>query len=101
MNQNNRTDKRVSWQKKCILVTHFGMIGAQTVDISKLGLGIKTDRTLPLKFINGCELGVFIPNQKLSQTKLMWTKKDFKNTTRLGLKFQRPFPDSKHKYFTP
>jgi hypothetical protein len=40
-----------------------------------------------LSFKNGCELDVFIPNQKLSQAKLIWTKKDFNNTARLGLEF--------------
>jgi hypothetical protein len=47
-----------------------------------MGLGVKTDRTLPFK--NGCELGVFIPSMdNPSQAKLMWTKKDFNNTARL------------------
>ena len=87
MNQNNRTEKRRHLQKECILDNEFGLIEAQTIDISKTGLGVKIDGTFPLKFKNGgCELGVFIPNKKLSQAKLMWIKKDFNNTTRLGLK---------------
>ena len=86
MNQNNRVDKRLPLQKECILVNQFGLLETQTVDISKMGLGVKTDRTLP--FISGCELGVFIPSMdNPPQAKLMWTKKDFNNTTRLGLKF--------------
>jgi len=85
MNQNNRADKRLPWQKECILVNPFGLIKAETVDISKNGIGVKASKTLPFK--NGCELDVFIPKQKLSQAKLMWTKKNFINTIRLGLKF--------------
>jgi hypothetical protein len=95
---NNRTDKRLPLQKECILGNQFGLIETQTVDMSKMGLGVKADRTLPFK--NGCELTIFISGMNLPQAKLMWTKKDFNNTTRLGLKFQLPFPDIKHKYFT-
>ncbi len=86
MNQNNRTDKRKPWQKECLLVNEFGLIETQTVDRSKMGLGVKTDRKLPFK--KGCELAVVIPSMdKSSLAELMWTKKDFNNTTRLGLKF--------------
>jgi len=87
MNQKDRTDKRLPWQKKCLLVNELGLIEAQTVDKSKMGLGIKTDRTLPLKITNGGGLTVFISGMKLPQAELMWEKKDFNNTTRLGLKF--------------
>ncbi len=55
-----------------------------------------TDSTLPLK--NGCELGVLIERMELPQAKLMWTQMN--DTTILGLKFNLPFPDFKHKYFT-
>ena len=85
MNRNNRTDKRIPLRKKCILGNRFGLIETQTVDVSKMGLGVKTDRTLPFK--NDCELTVFILSMKLPQAKLMWTKKDFNNATKLGLKF--------------
>jgi hypothetical protein len=85
MNQNNRTFKRKPWQKECLLVNEFGLIETQTVDRSKMGLGLKIDSTSPFK--NGSELGVFIPGMNLPQGKLVWTKKDFNNTTRLGLKF--------------
>ncbi len=86
MNQNNRTDKRLTLQKKCILVNQFGLLETQTIDISKMGLGVKTDSTLPFK--NGCELTVFLPSlDNFPPAKLMWTKKDFNNTTVLGLKF--------------
>ncbi len=98
MEQNNRTEERRPLQKECVLVNEFGLIEAQTVDISRRGLSVKTDSTLPFK--NGCELGVLIQRMELPQAKLMWTKNDFNNTTRLGLKFQLPFPDFKHKYFT-
>ncbi len=85
---NNRTKERLPLQKKCTLVNSFGFIETQTIDISKIGLGVKTDRTLPLKLKNGCELMVFIQSMdKLYQAELMWTKKDFNNTTRLGLNF--------------
>jgi hypothetical protein len=86
MNQNNRTDKRLPLQKECILANRSGSIETQTIDMSKIGLGVKTDRTLPFK--KGCELAVVIPSMgKSSLAELMWTKKDFNNTTRLGLKF--------------
>ena len=89
MNSNNRTDKRINHRMdipgKCILANHSDSIGTQLVDISIIGLGVKTDRTLPFK--NGCALDVVIPSQKLSQAKLMWAKKGSNNTTRLGLKF--------------
>jgi len=103
MNQNNRTEERRPLQKECIIEciigNQFSWIEAQTVDISRMGLRVKTERTLPFK--NGCELSVLIPSMdNLPQGKLMWTKKGFNKTTRLGLKFQLPFPDFKHKYFT-
>ncbi len=86
MNQNNRVDKRLPLQKECILVNQFGLLETQTVDISKMGLGVKTDRTLPFK--KGCELAVVIPSMgKSSLAELMWTKKDSDNATKLGLKF--------------
>ena len=85
MNQNNRTDKRIPLQKECILGDQFSWIETQTIDVSKNGIGVKTDKTLPFK--NGCELTVFILSMELPQAKLMWTKKDFNNTTKLGLKF--------------
>jgi hypothetical protein len=85
-------------QGKCILSNRSDWIETQTVDISIMGLVVKTDRPLPFK--NGCELGVLIQRMELPQAKLMWTKKDFNNTTRLGLKFQLPFPGFKHKYLT-
>ncbi len=86
MNKNNRTDKRLPLQKKCILLNQFGLLETQTVDISKMGLGVKTDSTLPFK--NGCELTVFLPSlDNFPPAKLMWTKEDFNNTTKLGLKF--------------
>ena len=85
MNQNNRTEDRRSLQKECVLANQFDLIKAETVDISKAGLGVKTDRTF--QFENGCELAVSIPSIGFPKAKLMWTKKDFNNTTRLGLKF--------------
>ena len=87
MSQNNRTDKRILLRKECILVNQFGLIETQTVDMSKMGLGVKTDRILPLKLKNGCDLGVFVQNMDLPQAKLMWIKKDINNATRLGLEF--------------
>jgi len=92
MNQNNRVEERLPSQKKCLLVNELGHIEAQTVDMSKMGLRVKTDSTLPFKFKNGgCELAVFIQSMgDLPQAKIMWVKKDFNNTTRLGLKFLRP-----------
>ena len=72
-------------KEKCILADSSFSIEAQTVDISKMGLGVKTDGTLPFKI--GCELAVFIPRMgKSSRAKLVWTKKDFNNISSLGLK---------------
>jgi hypothetical protein len=56
--------------------------------MSKTGLGVKTDKKLPIKLKNGCELMAFIQSMnKVYHAKLMWTKKDLNNRTRLGLKF--------------
>ena len=85
MNQNNRTEERIPLPKECVLFNQFDLIKAETVDISKIGLEVKTDRTL--QFINGCELAVSIPSMGFSLAKLMWIRKDSNNTTRLGLKF--------------
>ena len=85
MEQNNRTEERRPLQKECILYNRFGFIKTQTVDRSKMGLGVKTNRTLPFK--NGSELTAVIPGVGIfPQAKLMWTKKDFNNAVRLGLK---------------
>ncbi len=86
MNQNNRAEERLPSQQECVLYNRFGFIKLQTVDKSKMGLGVETNRTLPFK--NGEELIVVIPNEGVfPQGKVMWTKKDFNKTTRLGLKF--------------
>ena len=92
MNQNNRAEERLPLQKKCLLVNELGSIEAQIVDMSKMGLRVKTDSTLPFKFKNGgCELAVFIQSMgDLPKAKIMWVKKDFNNRTILGLKFLRP-----------
>ena len=99
MSQNNRTDTRLPLQKECTLGNQSSWVETQTIDISENGIRVTTDRTLPFK--KGCELTVLMPSlDNLPQAKLVWIKKDFNNTTRLGLKFQLPFPDIKHKYFT-
>jgi len=89
MNQNNRADKRINHrtgtQEKCILANCSVSIETKTVDMSIMGLGVKTDITLPFK--NGCELIVFKSGMELPPAILIWTKKAFNNTTRLGLKF--------------
>ena len=85
---NQRTSIRLPWQKECILFNQFGLIKAKTVDISLIGLGVKTDSTLPLKFKNGCKLTAFVSGVEFTQSEIMWTKKNFNNTTTLGLKFQ-------------
>ena len=100
MNQNKRTEERLPLQKECLLVNRSDSLEAQTVDMSKMGLGVKTDRTLPFKI--GSELTVAVPSMgnHTAKAQLIWAKKDSNNMTRLGLKFQLPFPDFKHKYFT-
>ena len=85
MNQNNRTEERRPLQKECILVNQFDLIETQTVDISLMGLGVETDKTLPFEY--DCKLTVFISGKCLPPAKLKWTMKDINNTTRLGLKF--------------
>ncbi len=85
MNQNNRTEKRMPLQKECIAVSRFCFIEMKIVDKSKMGLGLKTDKELPFKI--GCTIDTLISDMELPQAKLVWTKKDFNNITRLGLKF--------------
>ena len=85
MNEKNRIEERLPLQKENILFAQFGLIQAEVVDMSKMGLGVTTDRTMPFK--NGCNLTVFISGIKLPQAKLMWTKNGSNNETRLGLKF--------------
>jgi hypothetical protein len=98
MNQNKRTEERLPLQKECLLVNRSGSIEAQTVNMSKKGITVKIDRILPFKI--GSELTVSFPSMgnHLAKAKLIWTKKDSNNMIRLGLKFQLPFPDFKHKY---
>ena len=84
MEQNNRTEERLPLQNECILYNRFGFIKTQTVDLSKMGLGVVADRTSQFKI--GCELIAVIPGVGIfPQAQLMWTKKD-NNKTRLGLK---------------
>ena len=45
MINNNMTEERLPFQKKCILVSEIGLIEAQTVDM----LGVKTDKILPFR----------------------------------------------------
>lgn len=82
----NRIDERKPFQKECILANQFGLIKTLSIDFSKIGLGVGTNKTVPFK--NGCVLAIFIPSMdKLFQAKLIWTKKDVENNaTRLGLK---------------
>jgi hypothetical protein len=80
-----RINRRIDIQKKCTLANQSDSIEMQTVDISIIGLGVQTDKTLTFK--SGCELDVFFANHNFSHAELMWTKKDLNNTTRLGLKF--------------
>ena len=94
MNQNNRTEERLPFKKGCILANCFGSIKTQIVDMSRMGLKVKTDSTLPFKFISAGEMAVFIPSiSETSLAKLMWAKKDSINTTRLGLKFSTSIID--------
>ncbi len=95
MNQNNRAEERLPSKKKCLLVNEFGLIESQTVDMSRMGLKVKTDSTLPFKFKNGgCELAVFVQSMgDLPQAKLMWLKKGSNNKTKLGLKFSTSIID--------
>jgi len=93
MNQNNRVHKRLPFQNEYILVAQFGLVETQIVDVSKMGLGVKADSTLPLKFKNGCKLTVFFLGMELPQAKLIWAKKDFNNMTRLGLKLSTSIID--------
>ncbi len=80
-----RINPRVGIQEKCILSNQSESIETQTIDISIMGLGVKTDKTLPFK--NGCKLTVLTSDVEFTQVELMWTKKDSNNKTILGLKF--------------
>ena len=72
---------------ECILANQSDSIETQTVDISLMGLGLKTDSTLPFKFKNGCKLTARVSGVEFTQSEIMWTKKNSNNTTTLGLKF--------------
>ena len=90
MNQGSRTngriDQRMAIKIDCILANRSGSIKAQTIDVSVMGLGIVTDSTLPFKM--GDELTARVPilSNYSSMAKVIWTKKNFNNITRLGLK---------------
>ena len=73
-------------KRNCTLANCSGPIEAQMVDISIIGLGVETDSTLPFKI--GDELTVCVPDLRnySSKAKLIYTKKEFNNITRLGLK---------------
>lgn len=88
-----RIDERKPFQKECILASQFASINMLTVDMSKVGLGLGTNKTVPFK--NGCVLAVSIPSMdKFFQAKLIWTKKDVENNaTRLGLKLSASLLD--------
>ena len=74
-------------KKECTLFNQSGRIKAQTVEMSKMGLQVKTDSPLPFNFKNGCKMTISIPGMELPQAELIWTRKGFNNATRLGLKF--------------
>ncbi len=90
MNKNNRSDVRIDQRMgikvDCTLVNHSGSIRAQTINVSIMGLGIETDGTTPFRI--GDELTACVPDLPYfsSKVKLIWTKKNFNNKTRLGLK---------------
>jgi len=73
-------------KRDCTLTNSSGSIEAQIVDISIIGLGVEADSTLPFKI--GDELTVSVPDLRHYSTKakLIYTKKEFNNITRLGLK---------------
>ena len=74
-------------KKECALFNQSGIIKAQTVEMSKMGLQVKTGSTLPFNFKNGCKLTISIPDMELPQAELIWTMKAINNINRLGLKF--------------
>ena len=85
MNQNNRAYKRLPFQQDCLLSNRFGKTKGKTVDVSRMGLGVKTDNTWPFGY-NSCKLTIFIPSKNRTfLTELMWIRK-YLNTLQLGLK---------------
>lgn len=87
---NRRIHARKFFQKECLLSNGFNLLEAQTVDISKMGLCAETNKTMPYK--NGSELSIFIPYlRNFGWGKLVWTKKNSNNTTRLGFKISTNF----------
>ena len=72
---------------KCILSNRSDSFETQIVNMSTIGLGVKTDSTLPFKI--GDELTVRVRDLRnySSKAKLIYTKKEFNNIPRLGLKF--------------
>ena len=85
---NERTTKRLPWQKECILFNQSGLIKTETVDISLKGLGVKTESALPVNFINGCKLTALVSGVEFTETEIIWTNKKSNYTTGIGLKFQ-------------
>jgi len=88
MNQDNRTDKRnrtrLHYSFKGYLFNEFFGIKLKTVDVSKMGLGVLVNGTVP--FENGDKLFVHIKN-RFSPIQVRWTEKVVTyNATRLGLK---------------
>ncbi len=78
-----RTTSRQPFQKECILINHFGSIKAQTVDISKWGMGVLVSGQMPIEKDGILFVDIKSLNYS-SHAEVCWTKKD-NDSTRVGL----------------
>ncbi len=80
-----RTDVRLRFYHECFIQNKFVDIKSQTVDVSKIGVGVLViNGTSPFK--KGDKVLVNC-RQRFSLAQVRWTKRDVNNnTTRMGLK---------------
>ena len=83
---NKRMERRQPFHQECFLSNGFGKIQTQTVDVSKMGVGLLIIGSLP--FETGDQMSVDINSIEFcSKVSVQWTRKDVKNkATRVGLK---------------
>jgi len=86
MKQNNRAEQRLPFQQDCILSNEFGWIECKTVDLSRMGVGVLINGTIPFK--NTDILTINIKSLRHSSlANVQWTKQGVNSKeTRVGLK---------------
>ncbi len=83
---NKRINARLSFQEECFLSNGFGTIKCKTFDVSKEGMGVLINETIP--FETGDKMSAFIKIVGYkSQAQAQWIKNDVgKDESRVGLK---------------